>query len=93
MRAKIILFMILIVLFTIIISQNSGSINIQILFWSFEASRIVVIALTGFIGIILGFILASIYSSAGKKEIKEETKPQQEKKSEPEQEKKSLNNQ
>ncbi len=77
MRTKIILFMVLIVLFTIIISQNSGGIDIQILFWNFNPPKVVVIAVTGFIGILLGFILASIYSGASKKKIKEETKLQQ----------------
>jgi uncharacterized integral membrane protein len=68
MKTKIIFFMILIILFTIIISQNSGEIVVKILFWDFKASEIVVVAMTGFIGLILGFVLASIFSSIGKKQ-------------------------
>lgn len=74
MKTKITLFMILIVLFTIIISQNSAEIEVHLLFWNYKVSEIVVIALTGFIGLLLGFILASIYSSASGKKARDTKK-------------------
>jgi uncharacterized integral membrane protein len=66
MKAKIIIFMILIVLFTIFVSQNTSIIDIKAFFWKFEMSTIVLISLTGFVGLILGFILASIFNKKKK---------------------------
>ncbi len=66
MKAKIIIFMILIVLFTIFVSQNTAIIDIKAFFWKFEMSTIVLISLTGFVGLILGFILSSIFSKQKK---------------------------
>lgn len=61
MKAKIIIFMILIVLFTIFVSQNTSVVLINAFFWKFEMSAIVLISLTGLIGIILGFFLSNIF--------------------------------
>ena len=61
MRAKIIILMILVILFTIFVSQNTAVIMVKAYFWKFEMSTIVLISITGFVGIILGFIIAKIF--------------------------------
>ncbi len=66
MKAKVIIFLILIVLFTIFVSQNTEVIPIDAFFWRFEMSKIVIISLTGLFGIILGFILASFFNKSKK---------------------------
>jgi uncharacterized integral membrane protein len=68
MKAKVIVFMILIVLFTIFVSQNTEVIPIDAFFWRFEMSKIVLISLTGLVGVILGFILASMFNKPKKPE-------------------------
>ena len=84
MKAKVIIFMILIVLFTFFVSQNTEIVDINAFFWKFQMSKIVLISLTGLVGLILGFILASIYNKQKKtekikkeagKEIKKENLP------------------
>ena len=60
--------MILIVLFTIFVSQNTEVIPIDAFFWRFEMSKIVLISLTGLVGVILGFILASMFNKSKKQE-------------------------
>ncbi len=67
MKLKIIFFMILIVLFTIVVTQNSQVIYVKALVWTFEMSAVVLIAVTGFIGLLLGFILAKIFDASSKK--------------------------
>ena len=80
MKAKVIIFLILIVLFTIFVSQNTEVIPIDAFFWRFEMSKIVLISLTGLVGVILGFILASFFNKtkkidkAGKEKLDEKSK-------------------
>ena len=66
MKAKVIIFMILIVLFTFFVSQNTEIVEINAFFWKFQMSKIVLISLTGLVGLILGFILASILNKQKK---------------------------
>lgn len=61
MKAKIIILMILIVLFTIFVSQNTEVITVKAYFWQFQMSIIVLISLIGLLGVILGFIIAKIF--------------------------------
>lgn len=63
MKAKIILFMVIIILFTIFVSQNAQIVDVNFFFWEFNMSLIVLMVLLGFIGIILGFILAKMMGS------------------------------
>ena len=79
MKAKVIVFMILIVLFTFFVSQNTEIVEINAFFWKFQMSKIVLISLTGLVGLILGFILASIFNKQKKTEKirKEEAKEKQ----------------
>ncbi len=69
MKAKIIIVMILIIFFTIFISQNSGDFQISVLFWKFQIPGIIMILLTGVLGIVIGFILALIFMKPAEKKI------------------------
>ncbi len=69
MKTKIILLMILIVLFTVFVSQNTDIIPINIFFWKFELSTIVVISISFLVGMLLGFIISSLFSIPKKKKI------------------------
>ncbi len=61
MKAKIIILLIIVVLFTIFVSQNTDVITVRAYFWAFPMSIIVLISLTGFLGVIVGFILVKFF--------------------------------
>jgi uncharacterized integral membrane protein len=67
MQGKIILLIVLIVLLTVFILQNTYVVTINALFWTFEMSAIVLISFTGLLGVITGFILAKVFGSSHKK--------------------------
>jgi uncharacterized integral membrane protein len=62
MKTKVIILLILIVLFTIFVSQNTHIIQIDFLFWTIAMSTIVLISLMMLIGVLAGFIIASLFS-------------------------------
>ena len=66
MKTKIIILLILIVLFTIFVSQNTHIIQIDFLFWSIAMSAIVLISLMMLIGVIAGFIIAKMFDRPSK---------------------------
>ncbi len=70
MKAKILLVMFFIILFTIFVSQNTKIIDLNFLTWKLQLSTIVVISITFFIGMIAGFLIVSIFSVKQKKEKK-----------------------
>jgi len=53
--------MVIIILFTIFVTQNTLVIPVDIFFWRVEMSVIVLISLCTFIGIMIGFILVKIF--------------------------------
>ncbi len=61
MKAKILILMILVVLFTIFVSQNTEVVTVRAYFWQFQMSIIVLISLIGLLGVIFGFIIARIF--------------------------------
>jgi uncharacterized integral membrane protein len=67
MKTKIIMFMIIVVLFTFFITQNNQIVTINFFFWQYNISAIILIVMTGFIGVLLGLILDSIFRSSKKK--------------------------
>lgn len=69
MKAKIIILLILIVLFTIFVSQNTHIIQIDFLAWSIAMSAIVLISLMMLIGVIAGFIIAKMLDRPSKPQI------------------------
>jgi uncharacterized integral membrane protein len=66
MKTKIILFMIIIVLFTIFVTQNNQIVTIYLFFWQYDISKIILLVMTGFIGMLLGLIIESIFRSSKK---------------------------
>jgi uncharacterized integral membrane protein len=64
MKTKIILLMILVVLFTIFVSQNTEVVTVKAYFWQFQMSIIVLISLIGLLGVIFGFIIAKLFDRA-----------------------------
>jgi len=71
MKTKIIIFLILIVLFTIFVTQNTQPVDINVFLWKFSSPGILLIVTTGAVGIIIGLILAAIFHSSKKKNLKE----------------------
>ncbi len=61
MKVKIIIIMLLIVLFTIFVSQNTEVVTVKAYFWQFPMSIIVLISLIGLLGVIFGFIIAKLF--------------------------------
>ena len=69
MKAKVIILLILIVLFTIFVSQNTRIVQIDFLAWSVAMSSIVLISLMMLIGVITGFIIAKIFDRPSKSQV------------------------
>lgn len=71
MKTKILIFTFFIILFTIFVSQNTKIIELNFLTWNIQLSTIVVISITFFVGMIVGFLIISIFSvkQKNKKEI------------------------
>ena len=69
MKAKIIILLILVVLFTIFVSQNTRIVQIDFLAWSIAMSSIVLISLMMLIGVITGFIIAKIFDRPTKSQV------------------------
>jgi len=58
--------MIIIVLFTFLVSQNTQIVTINVFFWQYNISEIILIVMTGFIGVLLGLILGSFFETPKK---------------------------
>ncbi|MGB2982692.1 MAG: LapA family protein [Candidatus Bipolaricaulia bacterium] len=54
-RLSVILFLVL--LFIVLIAQNTGEASITFLFWTATMSRIVLLAITFLVGIVVGFLI------------------------------------
>ncbi len=79
MKTKIIILMILVIFLTIFISQNAVDLPVKVLFWEFQIPGIILILLTGLLGVIIGFILALIFTKPSGKNIAKEKFPMEEK--------------
>lgn len=58
MKAKTIIIMVLIVLFAIILIQNTQVVTIQLFFWKLSMSRIILVSFFALIGFAIGFLLS-----------------------------------
>ena len=67
MRAKIILLLILLILFTIFVTQNTEQTIMNVFFWTVEMPMIVLLIITLAVGVILGLIAVTVFSSNKKK--------------------------
>lgn len=57
MKVKTIIILILIVLFSIILIQNTQVVTVQLFFWKLSLSRIILIVVPLFIGFIIGLFV------------------------------------
>lgn len=69
MKAKIIILLILVVLFTIFVSQNTRIVQIDFLAWSIAMSAIVLISLMMLVGVVAGFIIAKLFDRPSKPQV------------------------
>lgn len=69
MKAKVIILLILIVLFTVFVTQNTHIIQIDFLVWSVAMSAIVLISLMMLVGVITGFIIAKMFDRPSKPQL------------------------
>jgi uncharacterized integral membrane protein len=65
MKLKVILVMVLIVLFTIFVTQNTEIVEIQVYFWKIQMSRIVLISISVLIGLLVSGLFGSGKKDAG----------------------------
>ena len=59
-NTKLVITIVLIILAGVIISQNTDPVNLKMIFWSFQASLIILLVLVLIIGIIIGYFLPKI---------------------------------
>ena len=57
MRFRLTVILLLVVLFIVLIAQNTGDASITFLFWTATASRLILLAITFLVGIVVGFLL------------------------------------
>jgi uncharacterized integral membrane protein len=72
MRTKVIVLMVIIVLFTIFVTQNTEVITVNAFFWKFDMSLIVLMTLSCLLGAIVGFILLKVFTASTKQKDKKE---------------------
>ncbi len=77
MRFKLILLLVLIVLFTIFVSQNTEQTIMTLFFWTIDLPKIVLLIITLAVGVILGLIVATMFGK--NKKMKNDIKPVDEK--------------
>ena len=56
-RFRLTVILVLVMLFIVLIAQNTGDASITFLFWSATMSRIVLLTITFAVGILVGFLL------------------------------------
>ena len=59
-NTKLVITIVLLILAGVIISQNTDPVNLKMIFWSFQASLIILLVLVLIIGIIIGYFLPKI---------------------------------
>jgi len=59
-NTKLVITIVLIILAGVIIFQNTTSVDLRMLFWTFQASLIILLILVLIIGIIIGYFLPKI---------------------------------
>jgi len=59
-NTKLVITIVLLILAAVIIFQNTDPVNLKMLFWSFQASLIILLILVLIIGMIIGYFLPKI---------------------------------
>ena len=57
MRSRLSVILLLVLLFIVLIAQNTGNASITFLLWTATMSRIVLLAITFLVGIVVGFLI------------------------------------
>ncbi len=70
-NTKLVITIVLLILAAVIIFQNTDLVNLKMLFWSFQASLIILLILVLIIGIIIGYILPKIIGTSKTKNSEE----------------------
>ncbi|HUV36899.1 MAG TPA: LapA family protein [Patescibacteria group bacterium] len=73
MNTKIVVALILIIIALVIALQNTANVPIHLLFWEFGMPRIVMILFTLVLGIIIGYVIATV--RCGRKENRKTAPP------------------
>lgn len=69
MKFRFVLLLILLVLFTILVIQNSADTLFKVFFWQFSTALSLLIVITGVLGIILGIVIDKILDSRKTKKV------------------------
>ena len=70
MKTRIFIILMLIVLFTIFVTQNTKDVQLNVFFWQFTFPGILALVITGVAGVFIGLILGSIFHTSKKKQLK-----------------------
>ncbi len=70
-NTKLVITIVLLILAAVIIFQNTDLVNLKMLFWSFQASLIILLILVFIIGIIIGYFLPKIMGESKTKNSEE----------------------
>ena len=70
-NTKLVITIVLLILTAVIIFQNTVNVDLKILFWSFQASLIILLILVLIIGIIIGYFLPKIIGDSKTKNLAE----------------------
>jgi len=57
MRVRSVVILVLLLLFLIVVVQNTEVVSVRVLFWDLTMSRIILLALSLAVGVIIGFLL------------------------------------
>ena len=60
MKPRNIVLLVLIILFLIILAQNTQVVTLRLLFWKIEMSQVILVPVTMIIGFILGYLVATV---------------------------------
>jgi uncharacterized integral membrane protein len=70
-NTKLVITIVLLILAAVIIFQNTVLVDLKMLFWSFQASLIILLILVLIIGIIIGYFLPKIIGESKTKNLEE----------------------
>lgn len=71
MKAKLVILMILLILFTIFVTENTEEVGVMLFFWPIMLSKIVLLIITLVVGFVLGLITAALSERKHTKIIRE----------------------
>lgn len=66
MRPKVIALLVLVLLFLVIMAQNTHIITLNLLFWTVSMSQIILIAFALFSGFVIGYLTSMLIKKARK---------------------------